>query len=103
MTSDSSAVFFSFYFYKTNFLQKGLIEIRSKFGTSTINNAQLLYETFAGHKICSIVQKAHILTGCSITNKIGTKNMALKGDHIEYLWEFGESTELRNKEAGKTE
>ena len=43
--------------------------------------------------------KAHILTGCDVTSKIGTKNGALIGDPKGYLRDFGEIDELRIEEA----
>lgn len=39
----------------------------------------------------TVLLKAHILTGCDITSKIGTKNGALKANPEKYLKSFGES------------
>ena len=52
-----------------------------------------------GHEMCSVVQKAHFLTGCDITSNSGTK----KVDSVEHLWGFGETNELGNKKTEKTE
>ena len=40
-----------------------------------------------------IILKTHILTGCDVTSKIGTKIAALNSEPEKYLKEFGEREE----------
>ena len=43
-----------------------------------------------GRRVCSVIIKAHILTGCDITSKIGTKVASLKCKPEKYLMTFGD-------------
>ena len=52
---------------------------------------------------CSVIMKAHILTGCDITSKVGTKSAALQAEPTEFLDTFGEHNTLENYEAIKGE
>ena len=43
-----------------------------------------------GHRTCSAVMKAHILTGCDVTSRTGTKTAAIKASPESYQRNFGE-------------
>lgn len=47
-----------------------------------------------GHMVYSVVLKAHVLTGCDVTSKIGTKAAPLKAKPELYLSHFGEEERL---------
>ena len=61
-------------------MSNGLSELWMKFGTVT----QLAPSVY------SVIIKAHILTDCGITSKIGTKVAALKCKPEKYLMTFGD-------------
>ena len=101
VTSNDSDVFALILFYMPRFLLDGLVELWLKFRTGT-NTRFLLMHILCeklGHEMCSVLLKAHILTGCDVTSKIGTKNGALKADPQRYLRDFRETEELRIEEA----
>ena len=41
--------------------------------------------------MCNVIMKAHILTGCDVTSKIGTKSAALSCEPERFLQQFGET------------
>ena len=47
-----------------------------------------------GSSIYKFVLKAHVLSGCDVTSKVGTKAAALKSTHENYLRNFGEANEV---------
>ena len=74
-------------------MEKGLVEIWMKYGTG--EGERLIPMHILGNiikpKLCKIILKAHILTGCDVTSKVGTKLAALNSDPELYLESFGES------------
>ena len=56
-----------------------------------------------GHDIRSVILRLHMLTGCKVTSKIGTKYGALNAKLIDYLKTFGQSENLCHEEAEKAE
>ena len=44
-----------------------------------------------GDRLCSTIIKAHILTGCDVTSKIGTKDRAIKASPEKFLHKFAEN------------
>ena len=50
-----------------------------------------------GPQQCKIVLKAHVLTGCDVTSKVGTKFRALNSEPEKYLMSFGEMDEPSNE------
>ena len=50
-----------------------------------------------GPQQCKIVLKAHVLTGCDVTSKVGTKFTAPNSEPEKYLMSFGEMDEPSNE------
>ena len=77
-------------------MSNGLSELWMKFGIG--NSSRFIPLHFLasqlGPRVCSVIIKAHILTGCDITSKIGTKVAALKCKPEKYLMTFGDIDEL---------
>ena len=44
-----------------------------------------------GDGMCNVIMKAHILTGCDVTSKIGSKSAALSCEPERFLQQFGET------------
>ena len=53
--------------------------------------------------MCHIILKAHIMTGCDVTSKVGTKVNALQANLAKYLSRFGESDSLLDDVATEAE
>ena len=66
--------------YIHHFSSIGLSELWIRFGTSDKTRHIPIHKLgeVLGSNMCSIILKAHILTGCDVTSKIGTKPAALK-------------------------
>ena len=68
-------------------MEKGLVEIWMKYGTG--EGERLIPMHILGNiikpKLCKIILKAHILTGCDVTSKVGTKLAALNSEP-NYIW-----------------
>ena len=43
-----------------------------------------------GIQLCKVILKSHVLTGCDLTRKVGTKAAALNSEPEQYLESFGE-------------
>ena len=56
-----------------------------------------------GHEMCSVILRLHVLTGCNVTGKIGTKYGALNAKPTDYLTTFGQRKSLFQEEAQKAE
>ena len=56
-----------------------------------------------GHEICSVIPRLHVLMGCDVARKIGTKYGTLNVNPIDYLKTFVQSKNLCHEEAEKTE
>ena len=56
-----------------------------------------------GQNQCSAIMKAHILTGCDVTSKLGTKSAALLAEPGDFMDSFGEHKSLQEDEAIKFE
>ena len=82
-------------YFMPEFLSKGVIELWVKYGTG--NNERFipihLLANSIGYDMCHIILKAHILTGCDVTSKVGKVN-ALKANPAQYLSRFGENDSL---------
>ena len=69
-----------------------MCEVWIKYGTGN-NKRYIPLHTYApnlGETKSNLVMKIHILYGCDVTSKIGTKSAALKRKSDEYLQLFGE-------------
>ena len=56
-----------------------------------------------GHEMCSVFLQLHVLTGCDVTSKIGTKYGTLNAKPIDYLNTFEQSKNVCHKETEKAE
>ena len=53
--------------------------------------------------ICKFVLKAHVLSGCDVISKVGTKTAALKSTHEKYLRNLGETSEVTRESFASVE
>ena len=77
--------------YLPQFIENGLEELWIKFGAgghSRFIPLHVMYNNM-NKELHSVILKAHILTGCDATSKIGTKKGALKASPEKYLSKFG--------------
>ena len=79
-------------YYIHEFMSNGLSDLWMKFGIGDSSRFIPLHflASQLGPRVCSVIIKAHILTGCDITSKIGTKVAALKCKPEKYLMTFGD-------------
>ena len=77
--------------YIHHFFSVGLSELWIRFGTSDMTRHIPIHNLgeVIGSNRCSVILKAHILTGCDVTSKIGMKPAALKNRPVKYLKRFG--------------
>ena len=73
-------------------MSNGLSESWMKFGIGDSSRFTPLHfqASQLGPRVCFVIIKAHILTGCDITSKIGAKVAALKCKPERYLMTFGD-------------
>ena len=84
--------------YINHFFSVGLSELWIRFGTSdkTLHIPIHNLGVVIGSNMCSVILKEHILSGCNVTSKIGTKPAALKKRPEKYLKRFGEDETLHS-------
>ena len=56
-----------------------------------------------GSNICKFVLKAHVLSGCDVTSKVGTKAAAMKSTHENYLRNIEETNEVTRESFASAE
>ena len=79
LSNDTDVVTLLFY-YMPHFTSEGLQELWVKYGTGTHERfipLHLIAEKL-GITFCKVVYKAHVLPGCDMTSKVGSKTNALK-------------------------
>ena len=54
-------------------------------------------------QICKTLLKTHVVSGCDVSSKIGTKAAALKNTPENYLQNFGESDEVKTEDINLAE
>ena len=59
--------------------------------------------TVLGLQICKTLLKTHVVSGCDVSSKIGTKAAALKNTPENYLQNFGESDEVKTEDINLAE
>ena len=91
--------------YMEHFTNIGLIEFWIRYGTGKKSRFLPIHELVIslGQNLSSVVLKAHILTGCDVTSKVGTKAASLKTNPEIYLKEFGELELLQPEIARRAE
>ena len=92
-------------YYMPRFILAGLSELWVRFGSGNSSRFLPMHQ-FAyqlGQKMCTVIMKAHILTGCDVTSKVGTKMGALRNDPELYLTQFGEQDYLTRDVTKKAE
>ena len=84
--------------YTPLFIKSGLTELWLKYGVGPKVRLIHLHILIArlDQNFLDVLLKAHILTGCDVTSKIGTKSAALKFDPHMYLKFFGENELLES-------
>ena len=92
-------------FYIFDFFSLGLKECWIRVGTGEKTRLIPIHNLGRKlrHRTCSAVMKAHILTGCDVTSKIGTKTAAIKVNPESYLHNFGEENNPSTKSILKAE
>ena len=78
--------------YIHHFFAVGLSGLWIRFGTNDKTRHIPIHNLgeVIGSDMCSVILKAHILAGCDVTSKIGTKPAASKNRPEKYLKRFGE-------------
>ena len=84
----------SYYVYQ--FKDLGIKEFWIKYGTGDSTRCIQTHKLadIMGSSVCKFVLKAHVLSGCDVTSKVGTKTAALENTHENYLRNFGETSEV---------
>ena len=103
--SNDADVFALILHYMCLFFYKGLNELWLKFGTGSYTRILPMHimHSSIGHEMCSVILRLHVLTGCNVTSKIGTKYGALNAKPIDYLKTFGQIKNLCHEKAEKAE
>ena len=86
--------------YVNVFMKNGLKKILILYGTGNTRRfipVHKIYEKL-GNSVSSVILKAHILTGCDLTSKIGTKERALKAYAESFLQTFGNPDSLTHED-----
>ena len=95
--SNDTDVFALLLHYSHSFFALGMTELWVKYGMG--ESSRYIPIHIMANKIgpieCSVLFKAHILTGCDVTSKVGTKSAALKANPEMYLLQFGEGDRSR--------
>ena len=73
--------------YMSLFFDKGINELWLKFGNRSYTQILPMHimHSNTGHEMCSMTLLLYVMTGCDVTNKIGTKYGALNAKPIDYL------------------
>ena len=73
--SNDTDVFIVILHYMNTFVKNGLKQLWLKYGTGSTSRYLPMHALFEkiGIDLCSVLLKAHILTGCDITSKVGTE------------------------------
>ena len=84
--------------YTPQFIKSGLTELWLKYGVGPKVRFIPLHILIArlDQNLLDVLLKVHILTGCDVASKIGTKSAALKSDPHMYLKNFGENELLES-------
>ena len=79
-------------YYIHEFMSNGLSELWMKSGIGDSSRLIPLHflASQLGPRVCFLIIKAHVLTGCDITSMIGTKVAALKYKPDKYVMTFGD-------------
>ena len=95
--SNDTDVFALLLHYSHSFFALGMTELWVKYvmGESSRYIPIHIMANKIGPIECSVLFKAHILTGCDVTSKVGTKSAALKANPEMYLLQFGEGDRSR--------
>ena len=104
VSSDTDVVALILY-YMPRFILAGLSELWVRFGSGNSSRFLPMHQ-FAyqlGQEMCAVIMKAHILTGCDVTSKVGTKVGALRNDPELYITQFGEQDYLTGDVTKKAE
>ena len=94
--SNNADVVMYLLYYVHQFKDLGIKELWIKYGTRGSTRYIRTYKLpdIMGSSVCKFVLKAHVLPGCDVTSKVGTKAAALENTHENYLRNFGETTEV---------
>ena len=84
--------------YTPQFIKSGLTELWLKYGVGPKVRFIPLHIliTRRDQNLLDVLLKVHILTGCDVTSKIGTKSAALKSDPHMHLKNFAENELLKS-------
>ena len=91
MSNDTDVVIYNLAYF-SQFKQRGVKQLWIRFGSQDKKRdipIHSIAEKFGDEK-CLALLKAHILTGCDVTSRIGTKAAAVKARPELYLQHFGE-------------
>ena len=81
--------------YMDTFLEKGAKEVWIRIGKKESQRFIPIHSLYCklGRRLCHVLLKAYIASGCDWLAHIGSKSAALKADPVKYLLEFGEDSD----------
>lgn len=88
LSSDSDVIVVAMYFYHI-FAANGLRELWLRVGDRTRFSPLHVIADKTGRLMCEVVPAMHVLTGCDIPSKSGTKAVGIKAESVLYLKNFG--------------
>ena len=94
--SNDTDVFALVLYYTPEFVDLGAKEVWIMFGAGEKSRFLPMHILFQklGPSSCKIIFKAHVLSGCDVTSKLGTKPASLNAKPGVYLRQFGEDNQL---------
>ena len=93
-SNDTDVTVFLLY-YIHYFINLGIEDLWIKFGIGDKSRHIPVHKLgdILGTQLCKVILKSHILTGCDVTSKVGTRAAALNSEFEQYLESFSEMNE----------
>ena len=89
LSSDTGVVVVAMYFYRL-LAAHGLAELCLRGGDDKARFIHVhVIAVKVGKLVCEVFPATHVLTGCDITSKFGTKAAGIKAEPVLYLKDFG--------------
>ena len=93
-SNDTDVVVYLLY-YIHYFINLGIEDLWIKFGIGDKSRHIPVHKlgVILGTQLCKVILKSHVLTGCDVTSKVGTRVAALNSEPEQYPESFGEMNE----------
>ena len=104
LSNDTDILVLNLY-YTEKFKRKGLKEIMQRCGignTTRYIPVHILADKL-GRDMCKVLPALHILTGCDMTSKVGTKCSGMKANPVQFLVTFGRSMSPTDSDIAQAE